>query len=124
MKASISNLRQSPRKVRLVASLIKGMPVATAELELAFLTKRAALPFMTLLKSAVANAVTAGVPKETLMVKEVRVDKGVTLKRMMPRARGSAYRINKRSSHILMTLAQKVEKVKPVKKAVTKKVSK
>ena len=116
MKASIPNYRQSPRKVRLVADLIKGKKVKDAELALSFLPKRAATPLLVLLRSAVANATqNSGIKVENLVVSDVRVDKGVTMKRFMPRARGSASRINKRSSHVLLVLSEKVEKVKAVK---------
>ena len=107
MKATLSNYRQSPRKVRLVADLIKGKSIAIAETELAFLVKRAATPFHKLLMSAVANALQAGASKDALYVKDVRVDKGVTLKRSMPRAMGRASRINKRASHVIIVLAER-----------------
>ncbi len=117
MKASLPNYRQSPRKVRLVADLVKGKSVLDAELGLSFLPKRAAAPFLVLLNSAVANAMVSGaVQKENLVVSDIRVDKGVTLKRFMPRARGSASRINKRSSHVLLILAEKAPKAKKEKK--------
>lgn len=117
MKAYLKNYRQSPRKVRLVADLIKGKRVSDALIELAYLPKRSAGSFATLLQSAVANAVTNfAMAKENLVVSDVRVDKGVTLKRSMPRARGSASRINKRSSHITLTLKMlEVTKTKPKK---------
>lgn len=125
MKATLKNYRQSPRKVRLVANLVKGKGVRQAEAELFFLPKRAADPVAKLLASAVASAKLAGNDAENLMVKNVTVDKAPTLKRIMPRARGSASRINKRSSHITLTLAEKnTEKVsskKVVKKAKAKK---
>lgn len=107
MKAYLNNYRQSPRKVRLVANLVKGKSVARALAELQFLPKRAALPIEKLLASAVANAKNTGSDEKNLIVLNVTVDKGLTLKRMMPRARGSASRINKRSSHIMLTLAEK-----------------
>lgn len=107
--ATLSNYRQSPRKVRLVADLIRGKSVAAAQAEMRFLPKRAAAPLSKLLMSAVANAKAADVTAsdENLFIRDVRVDKGMTLKRIMPRARGSAARINKRSSHIVLTLANK-----------------
>lgn len=121
MKASIPNYRQSPRKVRLVADLIKGKNVKDAELALSFLPKRAATPILVLLRSAIANATqNSGINKENLVVRDVRVDKGVTMKRFMPRARGSASRINKRSSHVLLVLSEKVEKAKKAKTSVAK----
>ncbi len=112
MKAYLKNYRQSPRKVRLVAGLIrrKGVPQALASLE--FLPKRASLPIRKLLLSAVANAKNVGVEKDNLYIKELRVDKGITMKRMMPAAMGSGHRINKRTSHVELVLAEKVIEVK------------
>lgn len=118
MKAVLKNYRQSPRKVRLVANLIKGKPVDQARTELSFLVKRAALPFAKLLDSAVANAKTNfGLDANGLVVKNVTVDKGLVMKRRMPRARGSAFLIQKRSSHIAIELAQGGPKEKKAKAA-------
>ena len=112
MKAFLKNYRQSPRKVRLVASLIKGKSVAQAIAELDFLAKRAGLPIKKLLLSAVANAKQMGVEAENLFIKELRVDKGIVMKRMMPAAMGTGHRINKRTSHLNILLAEKVVAVK------------
>ena len=124
MKASLSNYRQSPRKVRLVANLIKGKKVSDAETALSFLVKRASLPISLLLQSAVANAKqNNGVEKADLFIKNLTVDKGVVMKRFMPRARGMSSRINKRTSHVLLVLEQKAETKKVTKaKAVKKEV--
>lgn len=100
MKAALNNYRQSPRKVRLVGDLIKGKSVADALAQLQFLPKRAAAPIAKLLQSAVANSGGA----VGLIVSNVRVDAGAIMKRMRPRARGSAARINKRTSRVLLTL--------------------
>ncbi|MEY2671623.1 MAG: hypothetical protein RL687_40 [Candidatus Parcubacteria bacterium] len=108
MKAFLKNYRQSPRKVRLVAGLIKGKRVADANTHLSFLPKRASLPIQKLLNSAIANAKQAGANVENLVVSSITVDKGIVMKRSMPRARGSASRINKRTSHVVLTLAEKV----------------
>ncbi|MFA7192084.1 MAG: 50S ribosomal protein L22 [Candidatus Paceibacterota bacterium] len=108
MKAFLKNYRQSPRKVRLVAELIKGKRVADANTHLSFLPKRASLPIQKLLNSAIANAKNSGISSENLVVSSVTVDKGIVMKRSMPRARGSASRINKRTSHVVLTLAEKV----------------
>jgi large subunit ribosomal protein L22 len=126
MKAYLKNYRQSPRKVRLVASLIRGKDVSAAMVELDFLAKRAGEPIQKLLFSAVANAKQMGIEKENLFVKEIRVDKGIVMKRMMPAAMGSAHRINKRTSHITLVLAEKAVKekkekvIKEIKKTVAK----
>ena len=117
MKATLKNFRQSPRKIRLVASLVKGKSVPEAMAQLDFLAKRGAMPIRKLLNSAVANAKGQGMDAENLFIKELRVDKGVTLKRIMPAAMGSAHRINKRASHVALVLG---EKVAPIKKSATK----
>ncbi len=135
MKAFLKNYRQSPRKVRLVAELIKGKRVAEALLYLDTLPKRASGPVNTLLNSAISNAKQAGVSVENLYVENVTVNKGIVLKRSMPRARGSASRINKRTSHVLLTLIERTTaasalatasrgKKEEVKKVVEKKSKK
>ena len=123
MKASLYNYRQSPRTVRLVANLIKGMKISDAEVSLSFLPKRASLPILKLLRSATANAEkNFNMKKDSLIVSDVRVDKGIVLKRMMPRARGSGARILKRTSHVVLIL--KEAPIKGMKKISKKKVSK
>lgn len=108
MYASLKNYRQSPRKVRLVADAIRGKKVADARTILTFLPKRAAKPIKKLLESALANATQAKQGTEaTLTVERIEVNKGLTMKRIMPRARGSAYPIHKHSSHVSITLGQK-----------------
>ena len=124
MKAFLKNYRQSPRKVRLVAGLIKGKSVAQAVAELDFLAKRAGLPIKKLLLSAVANAKQMGVEADNLFIKELRVDKGIVMKRMMPAAMGTGHRINKRTSHLSLLLAEKVVAVKKSKIAKVKKIAK
>lgn len=115
--ASLQNYRQSPRKVRLVANLIKGKKVSEALSTLKFVTKRATSPLSTLVASAVANAKNNfNINADSLFVKEMRVDGGAVLKRRMPRARGMAYQIKKRTSHILLTLAEMPKETKKNKK--------
>lgn len=107
MKAFLKNYRQSPRKVRLLADLVRGKDVRNALSALSFANKRAAKPFAKILTSAVANAKALGKNTEALFVKQVAVDKGVTTKRFMPRARGSASTINRRTSHIKVELGER-----------------
>jgi large subunit ribosomal protein L22 len=116
MKAFLKNYRQSPRKVRLVAGLIKGKRVPEALIQLDFLVKRAGDPIQKLLLSAVSNAKQMGIENENLFIKEIRVDKGIVMKRMMPRAMGSGSRINKRTSHITLVLAERTSNKKEAKK--------
>lgn len=103
--AKLNDYRQSPRKVRLVANLVKGKKIEEVRNTLAFLVKRASKPLADLIDSAVANAShNFNIPADQLYVKEFRVDEGVVLKRRMPRARGMAYPINKRTSHVFLQL--------------------
>lgn len=102
--AKLSDYRQAPRKVRLVADLVRGKSVEDALLELNFRAKRAAPVFAKLIQSAVANAKAQGIDVTTLIVKEIRVDKGAILKRNRPRAQGRAFPIHKHTSHIMLTL--------------------
>ncbi len=104
MKAVLKNYRQSPRKVRLIAGLVRGKKVKDALATLQFVEKRAAEPFAKVIRSAVANATQAGANPDNLIIKKVAVDKGTVIKRHMPRARGSASPINKRNSHITVEL--------------------
>lgn len=107
MKAILRNYRQSPRKVALAAALVRGKTAGVAITQLRFATKRASAPLIKLIESALSNARSQGVANpEGLTIQEFRVDQGVTLKRMMPRARGSAARILKRSSHVILTLGE------------------
>jgi large subunit ribosomal protein L22 len=120
MKATLSNYRQAPRKVRLVANAIRGKSIKAAQIELQYMVKRAAGPLEKLLASAVANAVNqGGLNMDLLIVKEIRVDKGITLHRSMPRAFGRASAINKRGSHVTIVLGEK--EVKATKKTATSK---
>lgn len=112
MKASLPNYRQSPRKVRLVANAVKGKTVAVADTVLSYLPKRAAEPIQKLIKSAAANALTLGADVNSLVVKSIEVNKGIVLKRIMPRAMGVAKRINKRTSHVEVTLGEATSKKK------------
>lgn len=107
MKAFLKNYRQSPRKVRLIADLVRGKKVDDALATLKFVDKRASQPFAKVIQSAVANAKDQGKSIEKLVIKSVAVDKGVVYKRFTPRARGSASRINKRNSHIRVELAER-----------------
>lgn len=107
MKALLNNFRQSPRKMRLVASLLKGKAVSDALVILRNTPKAAVLPLEKLLKSAISNAKGQGKDEKSLYIKDFMVNAGVTMKRSMPRARGSAFRINKRTSHVTLELEEK-----------------
>ena len=113
ISAQLTNYRQSPRKVRLVADTIRGKKVDAALVDLQFLAKRGAEPIRKLLQSAVANAKNnLKLSGDDLVVKEVRVDKGMVMKRSMPKAFGRSGMIRKKMSHILLTLetAEEIKK--------------
>jgi large subunit ribosomal protein L22 len=118
--ATLTNYRQSPRKVRLVANLIKGKQIEHAVSTLMFTPKDAADPILKLLKSAIANAKSLSVEEAGLIVKNVTVDKGPILKRMMPMARGRGFPIHKHTSTVTITLDVKAPKVNKKVKAVKK----
>lgn len=114
-KAQLKSLRMSPRKVRLVVDLVRGMNVEAARAELAFNKKAAARPVLKLLESAVANAVhNHHMKTENLMIETAFVDEGKTLRRWMPRAMGRATPLRKRSSHITLVLTGEVDESKKV----------
>ena len=105
--AKLSGYRQAPRKVRLVAGLVRGKSVENAIVELNHRAKRAAPIFVKLIQSAVANAKAQGMDVKTLIISELRVDKGPVLKRSRPRAQGRAFPIHKHTSHIMISLSEK-----------------
>ncbi len=122
--AQLNNHRQSPRKVRLLADLVRGKSVTDALIALQFAGKRAALPMTKLLKSAVANATHNFQANEVnLFVKEIAVNQGYVLMRRMPRARGSAFPIRKKTSHVTLTLGEREGGKKPKKAAKASKKS-
>ena len=116
----------SPFKVREVTRAIQGLPVSAALDLVAFSPKKAASFISKTLKSAVANAENnANLRVDGLVVKEATVGEGPTMKRMMPRARGSGSRILKRSSHIRIILTDEIEiKTRDKKKRQKKKPKK
>ncbi len=105
VKAKAKFIRISPRKVRLVLGVVRGMAVSAARQQLAFMNKGAAEPVMKLLNSAVANALNNfGLSEETLKIKTIVADGGPILYRYRPRAMGRAAPIRKRTSHITIVL--------------------
>ncbi len=109
--AKLNNCPTSPRKMRLVADLVRGVEVEKALAILKFNQKEAASKVEKLLRSAIANwqAKNGGADVESaqLFVKEIRVDGGAMLKRLRPAPRGRAHRIRKRSNHVTLVLGAK-----------------
>ncbi len=122
VSAQLNNLRQAPRKVRMVVGLLKGKGVVKALEQLEFVIRRPALPIAKLIRSAVANAEhNFSMVPSNLYIKELYVDEGVKLKRFMPKARGAVGEIQKKTSHIRLVLAEKVPGLKAEKKTSVKK---
>ena len=113
VKASLKYLRIAPRKVRLVADLIRGLDVEEAKSLLSLERKRAAKSLLKLLNSAISNAKNNfHLNEDNLYIKTIRVDQGPTLKRYFPRAQGRATLIQKKTSHIFIELAESQKKKK------------
>ena len=107
-KAHARYLRISPRKVKIVADLIRGKDVATATAILLNTPKAASEPVLKLLKSAAANAENNHqMDPEKLYVSATYANPGPIIKRMRPRAQGRAFRINKRTSHITIAVSER-----------------
>ncbi len=108
VKATAKTLRIPPRKARLVIDLIRGKSAEEAAAILKFTPNIAAVSIAKVLKSAVSNAVNNhGLNEEKLYVKACYANEGVTLKRFMPRAKGSASAIHKRTSHITIVVDER-----------------
>lgn len=104
-------IRQSPRKLQLVARLIAQKPIAWATGQLTVLPKRAAKEVLKALKSASAAANQQNLSLENLVISRINVGQGPALKRTMPGPRGRTYRIKKMLSHITITLGDNVSLV-------------
>lgn len=116
--AKLRHLRIAPRKVRLVADLIRGKKIEEAQKILNFTIKGASRPLFKLLKQATANAKNNfQLDPINLYVSRITVDEGPKLKRWMPRARGQTYEIQKKTSHITIILDELTKGTKKVKKA-------
>lgn len=106
--AKLNNCPTSPRKMRLVADLVRGQKVENALNILKFNTKEASGRIEKLLLSAIANwqakNAEASIEEAALFVKEIRVDGGAMLKRLRPAPQGRAHRIRKRSNHVTIVL--------------------
>jgi large subunit ribosomal protein L22 len=122
IRAYAKGVDQTPRKVALVASLVRRRSVADALVILAHTPKRAAMPVIKAIESAKANAVnTHGLDSNTLIISTLSVTAGVRLKRFKPASRGRALPFQKKSANILVEVTGDVKpKKKPAEKAVAK----
>lgn len=112
--AKLNNCPTSPRKMRLVADLVRGMDVQKASAVLQYSKKEAAIKMEKLLRSAIANyeVKTGGNWEDVqLFIKEVKVDGGRMLKRIQPAPQGRAHRVRKRSNHVTLIVDAKTEDI-------------
>ncbi len=113
MKALLKNYHQAPRKVRLIADLIRGKSVDQALAALKFMPQKSSPAIAKLLNSAVSNARNAGLPTENLFVKTIAVNKGAVLRRFNPMSRGRANSFDHIMSIVTLELgAGEVKKAK------------
>jgi len=104
-KAITRGIRISPIKVRLVCDVVRGMPVGKALSTLQYMPQKAAAEVARTIKSAAANAENNyDMTPESLVVKTIFADEGPSMKRVMPRARGRADRIERKSTHITVVV--------------------
>lgn len=108
--AQLLNYHQSPRKVRLIADLVRGKSVDRALALLMTLPKRGAEPMEKLVRSAIANAVQQGATASDLVIEKIEVNGGIVFKRSMPRARGRSAPIRKKTSRVTLALGHKSNK--------------
>jgi large subunit ribosomal protein L22 len=123
-RAETKYIRMSPRKMRRVADLVRGKRVEDAINILHFTRKSAALPIEKTIRSAVANVIniegSSKVNIDNLVVKNVMIDAGPTLKRFRPMSMGRGGRIRKRTAHITVLLEERIQRGKVEKKPETK----
>jgi large subunit ribosomal protein L22 len=118
VSAQLINLRQSPRKVRMIVDLVRGKGALKALQQLEFVIRRPSQPVAKLIRSAIANGENNfSMVASNLYIKEIYVDEGVKLKRFRPKAMGAVGEIQKKTSHIHLVLAEKVAGLKMEKKA-------
>jgi len=116
-QVKLKYLHISPRKVRLVADAVRGKKIEDAQSILGFTVKKASLPILKLLNSAIANVKGK---KENLYISKITVDEGPSMKRILPRAKGKGDVLKKRSSHVTLVL----DEIKEIKKKEIKKKKK
>lgn len=125
--AHLRFLRMAPRKLAVVASLVRGKPAGQAIGILSFTARAAAKPLKKLIESAVANATDlskGSVDIDKLFVKHISVDQGPTGRRYLPRAMGRATRVNKKTSHVHVILSDGAKVAAPEQKAPAAKAEK
>ncbi len=117
--AKLNNEPTSPRKMRLLVDLVRGMKVEHALAVLEHNPKHSAVPLRKLILSAISNwkAKNEGADENTLIVKTIMVDGARVIKRMRPAPQGRGYRVRKRSNHVTVIVDAAAEKVQKLQKA-------
>lgn len=109
--AQLNYLKIAPRKVRLIADTLKGLPVKEAEAQLLLRVQRSSRPLLKLIRSAVANARNKKMDANKLFISSMIVNPGPMLKRFLPRAQGRATPIHKKMSHVVLVLKESESKL-------------
>jgi len=123
IKATQKQIRQTPRKMRLVANEVKDLSLEQAMRQLAVIDRRASLSILKVVKQAIANAMNNHrLPFESLVLSSIQVTPGSVYKRWRAVSRGRAHSIMKRTSHVMVEL--EVKEDEPKKKVVVKKETK
>lgn len=107
-KAYLRKIRMSARKIRLIADLIRNKKVEYVISNLLFQQKSSVKPIISVLDSAIANAVSKGAEVEKLYISEIQIDKAAIQKRFMSRAQGRSTRIRKQTAHISIHLNEEI----------------
>jgi len=116
-EVKLKHLHIAPRKVRLVADLVRGKKAEDARTILNFTVKRASEPLLKLLNSALSNAKsTKNAEAKDLFISKITVDEGPAGKRVLPKSRGKGEIVRKKTSHVTLVLDIKKEKEKKAKK--------
>jgi large subunit ribosomal protein L22 len=116
-EVKLNHLHIAPRKVRLVADLVRGKQAEEAQTILKFTVKRASEPILKLLNSVLTNAkATKNISASDLFISKITVDEGPAGKRVLPKSRGRGEIIKKKTSHVTLVLDMKREDTKKVKK--------
>lgn len=120
----LNYLRIAPRKVRALAGVIRGMSINDAEAQLMHERRRPAGPLLKLMRSAITAAKAKKLAPEKLFIETITVDQGPMLRRSLPRARGMASLIQKKMSHVTLTLAERENTPSPRYTIIVKKKEK
>lgn len=121
LTATAWQVRISPRKLRIITDLVKGLSAQQAIAKLQFLPKKGGLVLVKVIKNALNTAKAKNLPIEPLRIKAIQINEGSRLKRWLPAPRGRSYRITKKSSHISITLSDEIANQTRIRRELSRK---